>query len=340
MATTIENNAAVATRQIPLKRQTSLEDSKKKLYRAAKDMESLFLYQIIKAMRKTIPENELTQGLGFGSGLGKDIYGEIFDEELAKKMAGDGERSLANLLYKSLEKTVEKPPAGEKKGTIHPTDALPKARYLKISNDSKKFIELKPESRPLPLKGLRDRETESAVPQGALKSPGNTPGEQAKIDLPTPDAPKSEAAEIVSLGNASKQAADTVMGRYGDIIRNASDKYRLSPELIESVIKAESAGDPEAISPAGAKGLMQLADTTASDMGVKNAFDPQENIHAGAKYLRGLIDRFGDLKKALAAYNSGPETVKRYNGIPPYQETRKYVQTVINSLPDKRHYYE
>ncbi len=96
---TLQNSIrTVPERQIPLKKSGNAADDKKKLYKAAKEMESLFLYQILKAMRKTIPENESSKGLGLGVGLGKDIYGEIFDEELSKMMAGNGERSIAKLL--------------------------------------------------------------------------------------------------------------------------------------------------------------------------------------------------------------------------------------------------
>ena len=102
--------------------------------------------------------------------------------------------------------------------------------------------------------------------------------------------------------------------------------------LVSAVIKAESNGDPKAVSTAGAKGLMQLIDSTASDMGVRNVFDPRENIEGGVKYLRKMINRFGDIKKALAAYNAGPEAVKRYEGIPPYRETKNYVEKVLKNL--------
>jgi soluble lytic murein transglycosylase-like protein len=120
--------------------------------------------------------------------------------------------------------------------------------------------------------------------------------------------------------------------KYGPIIEQAAAKYRLNPSLIAAVIKAESNGDARAVSTAGAKGLMQLIDTTAADMGVRDVFNPQENIEGGAKYLRKLLDRFGDIKTALAAYNAGPETVQRYGGIPPYPETIKYVRSVLERL--------
>lgn len=342
MATT-SNIASIVNqtqeKHIPLKRAASVDDDKKKLYKAAKDMESLFLYQILKAMRKTVPENELTKGLGFGNGLGKDIYGEIFDEELAKKMSGNGERSLASLLYKSLEKTIEKQSAAGDKHSNQVKEVLPKAKYLKITDGVKEPIKIDTKSPAIPLNNLRDG-VSGAAQESAPSKPNRIITDASDRPNITDNQGVKSVAQPAVQEIQEKPAADTVMGRFGDIIKIASEKYRLSPELLESIIKTESAGNPGAISSAGAKGLMQLADTTASDMGVRNAFNPEENINAGAKYLRLLIDKFGDLKKALAAYNAGPETVKRYNGIPPYQETRKYVQTVISSLSDKRHYYD
>jgi len=342
MATTTNITNAVRQaplKHIPIRKAATVEDDKKKLHKAAKDMESLFLYQILKAMRKTVPENELTKGLGFGSGLGKDIYGEIFDEELAKKMSGNGEKSLATLLYKSLEKTIEKQSAVGEKHSNSVREILPKAKYLKITDGEKGPIKIETKSKAIPLNNMRDGVSGAGRESASMKPVKNVTDEADRPDIINNQVMKSAARPAVEEIQENPEA-DTVMGRFGDIIREASEKYRLSPELLESIIKAESAGNPGAISSAGAKGLMQLADTTASDMGVRDAFDPGENIHAGAKYLRWLIDKFGDLKKALAAYNAGPETVKRYNGIPPYQETRKYVQTVISGLPDKRHFYD
>ncbi len=113
-------------------------------------------------------------------------------------------------------------------------------------------------------------------------------------------------------------------------IEKAAARHRLPAGLIRSVIQAESNFNPDAISPAGAQGLMQLMPGTAGEMGVKDPFDIDQNIDGGARYLRRMLDRFdGDLKKALAAYNAGPGTVIKYNGHVPYRETRNYVQKVL-----------
>lgn len=111
-------------------------------------------------------------------------------------------------------------------------------------------------------------------------------------------------------------------------IEQAAAQHGLPTWLIKAVIAAESAGIPTAVSSAGAKGLMQLMDSTASEMGVRDAFDPVENILGGTRYLRLMLDRFGSVPLALAAYNAGPGTVARHGGIPPYPETRTYVHRV------------
>ncbi len=116
-------------------------------------------------------------------------------------------------------------------------------------------------------------------------------------------------------------------------IQDAAAKYQLPPRLIKGVIKAESNYEVNAVSSAGAQGLMQLMPGTAKDLGVDNPFDIQQNIDAGVRYLRQMLDMFdGNLKKALSAYNAGPATVKRYNGDVPFSETRQYVERVIENL--------
>ncbi|GAB5466266.1 MAG: hypothetical protein Kapaf2KO_17020 [Candidatus Kapaibacteriales bacterium] len=106
----------------------------------------------------------------------------------------------------------------------------------------------------------------------------------------------------------------------------AADKYNLPVGLLNAIIQTESSWNPNSISKAGAKGLMQLMDPTAAELGVSNSFDPKENIDAGARYFKSLLDRFkGDYKIALAAYNSGIGNVEKYNGIPPFKETSDYL---------------
>ena len=114
-----------------------------------------------------------------------------------------------------------------------------------------------------------------------------------------------------------------------EIVKRYATQYGLSENLIHAVIKMESNGNVNAVSHAGASGLMQLMPGTASDMGVTDIFDPAQNIAGGAQYLARMLDIFdGDLRLALAGYNAGPEAVRRHGGIPPYRETQNYVERV------------
>lgn len=117
---------------------------------------------------------------------------------------------------------------------------------------------------------------------------------------------------------------------YDALIEAAALRHELDPSLLKGVIQAESGFRADAVSPAGARGLMQLMPATAAALGVADPSDPAQSIEGGARYLRQQLDRFGDVSLALAAYNAGPGTVARYNGIPPYRETRNYVEKVLS----------
>lgn len=123
------------------------------------------------------------------------------------------------------------------------------------------------------------------------------------------------------------------LNKYDGIIDEASRTYGIDQNIIKSVILAESAANEKAQSPVKAKGLMQLMDSTARELGVKNVWNPRENILGGAKYLSGLLRQYnGDLKLALAAYNAGPGNVEKYNGVPPFSETKSYISRVMGYL--------
>ena len=120
---------------------------------------------------------------------------------------------------------------------------------------------------------------------------------------------------------------------YDGFIDQVAAENGISPELIKAVALVESSLDPHAVSPAGAKGLMQLMPTTAAQYGVADAFDPMANLRAGTQHLRSLLDEFdGNLDLALAAYNAGSGAVRRHNGIPAYAETVEYVRKVHEKL--------
>ena len=121
------------------------------------------------------------------------------------------------------------------------------------------------------------------------------------------------------------------------VVNEASGRYRLDPDLVNSVIKAESGFKVRAVSPKGAQGLMQLMPGTASQLGVPNAFDAQANVEGGTRYLRELMEKYNfDIVKALAAYNAGPQRVQQFGGVPPYYETRAYVARIVKDFNKKK----
>jgi soluble lytic murein transglycosylase-like protein len=167
----------------------------------------------------------------------------------------------------------------------------------------------------------------------------NTDG-SSFVDVPTLEidhfeeaaASETASAELQAPSNNVKQPADL-----NELVNAASGMYKLDPDLVTSVIRAESGFNVHAVSPKGAQGLMQLMPQTASQLGVQNAFDPQANVEAGSRYLRELLERYDfDLIKALAAYNAGPQRVEQYGGVPPYYETKAYVARIVRDFNRKK----
>jgi len=123
----------------------------------------------------------------------------------------------------------------------------------------------------------------------------------------------------------------SVDGWMADYVNRYCRAHNLSPALVHAIIKAESNGQRKAVSPKGAKGVMQLMPFTSKRLQVSDPFDPIQNIEGGIRYIKELLSTFdGDITSAVAAYNAGPAAVKKYGGVPPYQETRVYVRRVLN----------
>ncbi|WCL47683.1 lytic transglycosylase domain-containing protein [Leptospira sp. GIMC2001] len=118
-------------------------------------------------------------------------------------------------------------------------------------------------------------------------------------------------------------------------IQVESAKNGLNPDLVKALIQTESNFNPRAVSPKGAQGLMQLMPSTAKILGVEDPMDPMENVEGGTKYLGDLMNQFRDTKLALAAYNAGPNAVKKYNGVPPFRETQDYLQKIEKLMNQK-----
>jgi soluble lytic murein transglycosylase-like protein len=166
------------------------------------------------------------------------------------------------------------------------------------------------------------------------------------VDVPTAEIEHFEAAPSPASGSGLPASTDSTSATavvashpadLNDVVNEASGRYRLDPDLVNSVIKAESGFNVRAVSRKGAQGLMQLMPGTASQLGVPNAFDPEANVDGGARYLRELLERYNfDLVKALAAYNAGTKRVEQYGGLPPYYETRAYVRRIVLDFNKKK----
>jgi len=159
------------------------------------------------------------------------------------------------------------------------------------------------------------------------------------VDIPTAEIDHFESIPDPPTPHTEPERAAAAISHPFDLtqaVKDASGTYQLDPDLVTSVIRAESGFNVRAVSPKGAQGLMQLMPQTASQLGVRNAFDPQANVEAGTRYLRELLERYNfDLVKALAAYNAGPQRIDQYNGVPPYYETRAYVARIVRDFNKK-----
>ncbi len=163
----------------------------------------------------------------------------------------------------------------------------------------------------------------SADPAGGFV---DVPTDQIEDYEPAPPDPSEATAA------PAKPAADLKA-----IVAEISARNKIDADFIASVIAAESANNPHAISPKGAQGLMQLMPGTASKLGVKDSFDPEANVDGGVRYLRQLLELYHyDVAKALAAYNAGPQRVDQYKGVPPYRETHAYVARIIRDYNRKK----
>lgn len=281
--------------KVSVRSNLTLEQEKARLRTATNEFEAFFKYQMLKTMRQTIPDDPMSEDLPLGNDGGKETFTDLFDMEIARAGSG-GKRSLSEVLYHSMEKLVE-------------------ARFARDNGISIKSPSLETNSpRPI-IKALK----RISIP----KRP--TPVQVISKPEPVALPPKP-------LARATSSVSVRGLESYQRHIDAAAAETKLDSALIASVIHAESGGNPKAVSPAGAKGLMQLADSTAQQYGVVDSFDPGENVRAGSRFLKHLMDRYKDVKLALAAYNAGPGNVDRFGGIPPFKETRAYVARVTSLM--------
>jgi Rod binding domain-containing protein len=295
VSTAVPGLSDVDLEQLRAQKSKSAAEEKVRLSKATREFESFFMYQLLKTMRKTIPENSMAAEGVLGNAGGKEIFTDMFDMEVARKVTTGEGRSLSAMLYRSLERLID-------------------ARYASKADDAVAFPEL--------------NEGPGVIP---LKEPKKSP---VPLKRPFIERPRPRQGVPLSVESA-RPSEDPVMDRWGSLIERAAAENKLDSALIAAIVETESAGNPKAISHAGAKGLMQLTDSTAADLGVVDPFDPRANIRGGAQYLRRLLDRFGNLHLALAAYNAGPSSVDRHGGVPPYRETQDYIVRVTRRMAQR-----
>lgn len=167
-------------------------------------------------------------------------------------------------------------------------------------------------------------------------------GTTSYVDVPTANIENFEKDLVLppmpqSRPHQPAPAAASPPTDLNQVVNSASASFHLDPDLVNSVIHAESGFNSRAVSRKGARGLMQLMPDTAGKLGVSNPFDPQDNVAGGSRYLRELLERYNfDLVKALAAYNAGPQRVEQYHGVPPYRETQAYVARIVHEYNRKK----
>ncbi|MBO4852369.1 MAG: lytic transglycosylase domain-containing protein [Schwartzia sp.] len=179
---------------------------------------------------------------------------------------------------------------------------------------------------PASFQQMLDKQIQAQKPNAG----GNTASAQAAQKPQSPKTPVSPTSAVDASAAAAAAASVPADSAYLDAIREAAGKYGVDPKLVSAVAEIESGFSQDAVSATGAVGVMQLMPETAESLGV-NPYDAKQNISGGAQYLRQMLDDFnGDVRKAVAAYNAGPEAVREYGGVPPYSETQQYVASVLD----------
>ena len=309
------NGAENITNPAPAGKNAPVLDAKGKarLQKAVKDFEAIFMGMMMKSMRSTVPKDGQS-----GDSFGNDVMESLFDTEVAKKMAGRSNLGLADMLYRSITNEPLPAPGATAPSTMPTTLATTLARAQALQSA--------PRARAL------QSTPPSATPSAPASAPAHAKASRSAVTVPHAGALQQAPAQPVVWTAPSASTLDRIAS-YEHIIQDASQKHGVDTTIIKAVIAVESAGQANAVSAKDAKGLMQLTDTTAADMGVTNVWNPAENIHGGAKYLQSLTRRFpGDTASIIASYNAGPGRVEKHGGIPPIPETQAYVRRVMNYM--------
>lgn len=268
------------------------ETERQELAKAARGFEAIFLNMMLKEM-KLGEFNDSSEG---DSGFGADTLRGYTYLQLSDQMANSGEGiGIAQMIYSQLS-------GGDKLAPL--TQIKPNTSLIEQ------------------LKSISTNKNDSVI-----KNKKSSILDEIGILNNTKTQPKNESNDTKVSGNFFNRVQNR-LEKYQDIISLASNIFKVPEHLIKGMITSESAGKNDARSGVGAKGLMQLMDGTARDLGVNNSYDPTQNIMGGTKYIKQMLDKFGSVEKALAAYNAGPGNVNKYGGIPPFKETQNYVVRV------------
>lgn len=269
-----------------------------KIRDAARQFEALFLAYLYQTMRETVPASP------FSEGQSGSMYEEMFTPSLGDNMAKGGGIGLAELMVKHFE-------AG---GARTAAAALRNVRAEDIPPGGRSSVTGALGG------GYRSDVGHSALPGAFAPAAPNSGLQAAPADRTAVAAPQIGRKKMPELADNVRQALD-----------RAAEQTGVDRDLLQAVVVIESGGNPQAESHRGARGLMQLMAGTARELGVTNIFDPGENVLAGARYLkRMLVAHGGDERLALAAYNAGPGNVRRHGGVPPFPETQKYIERVLD----------
>ena len=262
-------------------------------------------------------------------------YRKIIDAEEVKKINTDAQGSRLKSIFTSLEPmdaldVWDQSTDAEKKEL----DVAMNSKYLSwrenLAKHGQNINSLNAEDEDVLNRFIQASKQVAEIKNRPETAPKQKTEKAEKVSAPAKSAEIDLSAGLVPSGAAPPKAPEIYKtGDYTGLINDAAKKYGVDPTLIQAMVKQESAGDPNAVSKKNAHGLLQLEPITAKQYGVTNIYDPAQNIEAGVHYMADLLKEYdGDEAKALAAYNAGPTAVHKYGGVPPYDETQKYVKKI------------